>query len=194
MSRERPAGHRLDGGRIADALGVFAERLASADVTAGVAGSTMIALLGGDVEPADIDLTCHSGSLHVLRNLLGNPREMETGGPVWRNAWWLRGRVSGVPIDVIGGPAIQVDGHRVDLTPVSPLQIAVAKTRVSLADPGEWVYVYQAMGSDKADLLAALLDPADIAAAGTRLGITPPYTGAPPRNSSPPARLNETHV
>ncbi|NNF68588.1 MAG: hypothetical protein HKN01_02360 [Acidimicrobiia bacterium] len=175
MSRERPEGHRLE--RIAGVLGALAERLASAGVTAGVAGSTMVALLGGDVEPADIDLTCHSGALEVMRSALDDVEEMETGGPVWRNAWWLRGRVSGVPIDVIGGPAIDVDGHRVDLTPVSPLQIAVAETRVSLADPAEWVYVYQAMGSNKADLLAALLDPADIAAAGTRLGITPLYTG-----------------
>lgn len=177
MSRERPAGHRLDDGQIAEALGVLAGRLASDRVVAGVAGSTMIALLGGDVAPADIDLTCHSGALHVLRNLLGNAREMETGGPVWRSAWWLRGRVSGVAIDVIGGPAIQVDGHRVDLTPVSPLQVTVAETCVSLADPAEWVYVYRAMRSHKAGLLAALLDPADIAAAGARLGITPPYTG-----------------
>ncbi|MBT8211649.1 MAG: hypothetical protein KJN71_00755 [Acidimicrobiia bacterium] len=166
----RPLSHHFEG-----ALETLAADLEG--IPWGVAGSTMVALLGGDVKPADIDITCHSEAFEAFRSTLDDVIEMETGGPIWRNAWWMRGSVSGVSVDVMGGPAIDVNGRRVDLTAVSELEVAIGSNRVTLADPAEWVFVYRSIDPAKAAVLAEIVGPSDIAAAGARLGIDPPYTG-----------------
>lgn len=166
--------------RLETALALLMQKFDETDAVVALAGSSLLAVLGADIEPQDIDLTCHSGMRPEVAAALndGGIVEMPLPGSQWQNSWWFRSTIAGVPVDVTGGPAIEIEGRRVDLTPVSPLQVVVGRTRVRLADPAEWVYVYREIDPEKADMLAALLDPAEVAAAATRLGLDAPYTPA----------------
>lgn len=142
------------------ALAAVAERLEEIPFLVG--GSALLALLGADVEPGDIDLVVAGASRDALEAAAGDwwrGTRVETGHPVFRSAWLADLDLDGEPVEVVGGLAVVANGVPWEVPLRSGGSVEVAGRRVRLAAVGHWVVLYTLYNPGRAvELLPFLTD------------------------------------
>jgi len=127
-----------------------------------VGGSSLLALLGGNVEVGDIDLVVGSDRLDLVQALAGDwwaGIVTPDDHPHVHSQWLAALDVGGEPIEIMGGLALVVDGVRWELPPRSSGMIELRGRSVPLAPIGPWVALYSVYQPSRALELAAFLSP-----------------------------------
>ncbi|HSR14341.1 MAG TPA: hypothetical protein VLL51_01215 [Gemmatimonadales bacterium] len=151
------------------ALAAVADRISAYRHVLG--GSAMLEAHGIPVEVGDLDLVMEPAARAVL-----DPPPWASAGPVearepFCSEWIFRFEVGGVRVDCIGVMRIRCEGRVVELPLRSLGSIEVEGRRVPLADPADWYHLYRYYRADRAEAIAAVWDPAELAAAAVRLGL-----------------------
>lgn len=132
------------------------------DLPSLVGGSTLLALLGADVEPADIDLVMAADSLPGLATAAGEwwrRSRVERGHPHLHSSWVADLEVGGEPVEVIGGLALESNGVRWEVPMRQGSVVEVAGKAVRLAAVGHWVVLYTLYRPGRAGELMPFLTP-----------------------------------
>ncbi|MEE8331452.1 MAG: hypothetical protein V3R84_06740 [Acidimicrobiia bacterium] len=125
------------------ALAALTERFV--DIPFLVGGSAMLALLGADVEPGDLDLVVAADSRDALEAAAGDwwqGAHVETGHPALRSVWLAHLDVHGEQVEVIGGLALVSNDIHWQVPMRSGGEVEVAGRTVRLAAVGPWVVLY----------------------------------------------------
>lgn len=118
-----------------------------------VGGSVLLALSGAPLTPRDLDLVFRPGDRGRVEGCIG---ELVVTGPVppsgrWRSTWLISGRVEKVPVDLIGGPALQVDGSVRRFPFVTGGVAQVDGRAVPIAPLDQWAEIYRVVDRGKAE-------------------------------------------
>lgn len=125
-----------------------------------VGGSALLALLGVDLEPGDIDVVMATDSRDDLRRAAGQwwrGSRVDTSNPHWRSSWLADLEVDGEAVEVIGGLTAMVDGAEWKVPMRSGGAVEVAGRVVRLAAVGHWVVLYTLYRPSRVSELAPYL-------------------------------------
>ena len=130
------------------------------DLRFAVGGSVLLALLGAEVEPGDIDLVVGADQLDEVRALsadwwVGISEDNDL--PNINSVWLARLDVGGEPVEVMGGLALVRDGVRWALPMRSGGFSEVSGRQIPLAPVGQWVALYALYRPARAVELAEFL-------------------------------------
>jgi hypothetical protein len=156
------------GGGVEEATRSALVRLAMALHDAGVpfqlGGSGLLHVLGLVDRVGDLDLVFPSEARPALGEVLTRltrsiPEFDAVQEPGFVSDWRCRHDLDGQALDLSGGVAMVVDGRVVRL-PFRPGALwDLGGVPIPLAPPEQWLLVYRVHGSNRAVLLAALVDP-----------------------------------
>lgn len=133
------------------ALAAVAERFANIPFLVG--GSALLAFLGADVEPGDVDLVVAADSRDAIEAAAGDwwqGTRVETGHPALRSAWLADLDVDGEPVEVVGGLTVVANGVPWEVPMRSGGVAEVAGRTVRLAAVGHWVVLYSLYNPSRA--------------------------------------------
>jgi hypothetical protein len=147
-------------------------RLSDAGIIHALGGSAMLRLCGYDVEVEDLDIiVTETDRAAVAAALPGLEVAAQPTTDPWRSTWLLKTEWDGVPIDIIAGLALLIEGHLTKLPFAVEQTVAVGEVAVPLAPRAHWYHLYRAYDPGRAALVASRLSDEDIMAAAAELGI-----------------------
>jgi len=142
------------------ALAAVAARLVDTPFVVG--GSALLALLGAEVEPGDIDLVVDAGSRDTLESATGQwwrGSRVETDHPHLMSSWVADLDVDGEPVEVIGGLALRSQGVHWRVPMRRGETVEVMGQEIRLAAVGHWVVLYSLCRPSRAVELLPFLTP-----------------------------------
>jgi hypothetical protein len=137
----------------------------AADIPVQLGGSGLLFALGLVEQVRDLDLVFPSEArpalAEVLLALTGTTPEFDADQEQgFMSDWRCQHEMDGQALDMSGGVALEVNGEVVRL-PFQPGSVwDLDGTPIPLAPLERWVVIYRVNGSNRADLLAPLVDPA----------------------------------
>ena len=140
-----------------------------------VGGSVMLALLGFDVEPEDIDFVVDEAVRSQVELVFDEAAKEPTRGP-WRSSWLLRTSWEGRSIDVMGNLALEIDGSLARFPLVAEQQTRVGDAVVHLGPLRHWYHLYRVHNPARAEMIAQVLGDDEIMLAAAELGIADSFS------------------
>ncbi|MDJ0665213.1 MAG: hypothetical protein QNJ75_11670 [Acidimicrobiia bacterium] len=156
--------------RLQSTLLEIVDLLETAGIHYYVGGSVMLALLGFDLEPEDIDFIVDGSSRSQVESFFEEAAKEPTGDP-WRSGWLLRTRWKGQQIDVMGDLALQIDGSLARFPLVAEQRSRVGDAVVPLGSLRHWYHLYRVHKPARAEMIAQVLGDDEITRGAAELGI-----------------------